>query len=271
LKYGYPTVNLMLTIVAKHMAFTDSLEWRSRWFALVSKITRVGTAVEKAQLIDHLCRPQSPKILAFANAHALNYVVGSSAFFNSLGSADCILRDGSGMATLFRLLKLEPGLNLNGTDLIPMLIEHFNGRPMAIFGTQSPYLEQGLEAIMQKLAPASDCIKANGFQQSDLYVKMALANKPELIVLGMGMPKQEKIAADLRAALTHPCLIVCGGAIIDFLGGKTRRAPLWMRRFGLEWLFRLGMEPKRLFYRYVIGNPTFIARAFVLANTPLQK
>jgi len=67
--------------------------------------------------------------------------------------------------------------------------------------------------------------------------------------------------------LGFPCLIVCGGAIIDFLGGKMPRAPRWMRRAGLEWAFRLGLEPRRLFRRYVIGNPVFLARTLSLAAT----
>jgi exopolysaccharide biosynthesis WecB/TagA/CpsF family protein len=85
-----------------------------------------------------------------------------------------------------------------------------------------------------------------------------------LIVLGMGMPRQELVACSLRAQLDYPCLIVCGGAIIDFLGGKTARAPAWMRRLGLEWVYRLAQEPGRLFRRYVLGNPLFLARALRL-------
>ena len=60
-----------------------------------------------------------------------------------------------------------------------------------------------------------------------------------------------------------PCLIVCGGAILDFLGGKVSRAPLWLRRLGGEWIFRLMREPKRLFMRYVVGNPLFLLRALM--------
>jgi N-acetylglucosaminyldiphosphoundecaprenol N-acetyl-beta-D-mannosaminyltransferase len=78
------------------------------------------------------------------------------------------------------------------------------------------------------------------------------------------MPRQELVARSLRAQLDYPCLIVCGGAIIDFLGGKTARAPVWMRRLGLEWVYRLVQEPGRLFRRYVLGNPLFLARALRL-------
>jgi hypothetical protein len=69
----------------------------------------------------------------------------------------------------------------------------------------------------------------------------------------------------------YPCLIVCGGAIIDFMGGKTARAPQWMRKTGIEWVFRLLLEPRRLFQRYVVGNPVFLARAFAMARATIAQ
>lgn len=75
----------------------------------------------------------------------------------------------------------------------------------------------------------------------------------------------------LRAALGGPCLIVCGGAILDFLGGKVTRAPRWMRRAGLEWAYRLAREPRRLWQRYLRGNPLFLRRAFAMARRGLRR
>lgn len=239
--------------------------WRLRWIAIVNKIKRIETPVEKVQMLDKLCEPTQPTVLAFANAHALNSVIHSKIFFEALKSADWLVRDGTGMAALFWLLKMRPGLNLNGTDFIPSLIERFNGRTLAVFGTQAPHLHNGVQVIKTKLAPLSSCTSADGFQEVSIYLKLVEISRPQLIILGMGMPKQESVAAALRADIKHPCLIVCGGAIIDFLGGKIPRAPQWMQNTGLEWVFRLAMEPKRLFYRYVIGNPSFIARAVLLA------
>jgi N-acetylglucosaminyldiphosphoundecaprenol N-acetyl-beta-D-mannosaminyltransferase len=187
-------------------------------------------------------------------------------FFQAMQSADRVLRDGSGMATLFKLLRMEPGLNLNGTDLIPRLIRAFDGRSIALFGTREPWLEAAWQRVRQDLAPHSTVIRANGFLDAQAYAALAVEHKPALIVLGMGMPRQEEVAAGLRAVLDYPCLIVCGGAIIDFLGGKTPRAPLWIRRVGMEWAFRLALEPRRLFQRYVIGNPLFLSRALRLAS-----
>jgi N-acetylglucosaminyldiphosphoundecaprenol N-acetyl-beta-D-mannosaminyltransferase len=76
----------------------------------------------------------------------------------------------------------------------------------------------------------------------------------------MGMPKQERLARRLRLELPHAPAIVCGGAILDFMSGNVERAPQPMRRLGLEWLYRLCREPRRLFRRYVLGNPLFILR-----------
>jgi N-acetylglucosaminyldiphosphoundecaprenol N-acetyl-beta-D-mannosaminyltransferase len=234
--------------------------WQQRWRFMVAKIELVETFAGEQKLLRLVSSPSQPIVLAFANAHAMNSVAGSSSFFNALRSADWVLRDGSGMATLFKLLGKDPGINLNGTDFIPKIIRLFNGRGIAFFGTQEPYLQQGLTAARQ-LAPQSHWISAHGFFELDTYLSLAATQRSELIVLGMGMPKQEAVAAALRSQLGFPCTIVCGGAIIDFLAGRTARAPLWMRRAGIEWAYRLAMEPKRLFHRYVIGNPVFLARA----------
>jgi len=73
----------------------------------------------------------------------------------------------------------------------------------------------------------------------------------------------------LRDGAEHSCTIVNGGAIIDFLAERVNRAPLVWRKLGMEWLYRLIQEPKRLFNRYVIGNVVFLTRGLVLrmANT----
>jgi len=85
------------------------------------------------------------------------------------------------------------------------------------------------------------------------------------VVLGMGMPKQETVAQQLRAAVSGPILIINGGAVLDFLADRFQRAPPLLRSLGLEWLFRLLLEPRRLWRRYIVGNIVFLARAASLA------
>jgi N-acetylglucosaminyldiphosphoundecaprenol N-acetyl-beta-D-mannosaminyltransferase len=246
-------------------------DWRPRWEQLVKGIVRVHSARGEEQLIDSLAQPSEPLMLAFVNAHAMNSAAVSEEFFDAVMSADLVLRDGSGMAILLRLLNQSPGLNLNGTDLIPKLIARYAGRPIALFGTQEPYLSRARRLVETRLAPKSECISADGFMDKQAYLHLAAEHRPALIILGMGMPRQEEVAVLLRAALGYPCLIVCGGAIIDFLGQKTPRAPRWMRRTGMEWAYRLALEPRRLFRRYVMGNPIFLTRAVVLAAQTLRQ
>jgi len=247
------------------------VDWRQRWRELVRGIVRVQSVRGEQQLLDSLARPSEPLVLAFANAHAMNSAAVSEEFFNALMAADLVLRDGIGMAFLLRVLNQAPGLNLNGTDLIPKILGCYAGRSIALFGTCDPYLSQARELVETRIAPSSRCVAAHGFLETAAYLHLAVEHRPALIVLGMGMPRQEEVAVVLRAALGYPCLIVCGGAIIDFLGDKTSRAPRWMRGAGLEWAYRLALEPRRLFRRYVLGNPVFLARALMLAAQTLRE
>jgi exopolysaccharide biosynthesis WecB/TagA/CpsF family protein len=246
-------------------------DWQSRWRELVQSVVRVRTGRGEQQLLESLAHPAEPTVVAFVNAHAMNSAAVSRNFFEALLSADILLRDGIGMAILLRLLHQVPGRNLNGTDLIPQILKLYAGRPIALFGTQEPYLRRARHRVMNKLAPGSCCMTTHGFCEVEDYIRLAATHKPSLIVLGMGMPRQEEVARVLRAAVGYPCLIVCGGAIIDFIGGRTSRAPAWIRTARLEWLYRLALEPKRLFRRYVIGNPLFLVRAVSFAATSIRQ
>lgn len=234
-------------------------EWQQRWAGIIDKLEAVADEAAAQRLLDRLAAVQTPTVLGFVNAHAMNLVVRDGAYAQALSAADVLLRDGAGMAMLYRQLGLEPGLNMNGTDFIPRLMAAYRGRRVAFWGTRQPYLDQAAQrsASLFGVVPVS---VHDGFVSLETYLQLAREQQPELIVLGMGMPRQEAVAAQL-AATGEPCLIVCGGAILDFLGGKVSRAPLWLRRVGGEWLYRLSREPKRLFMRYVVGNPLFLLRA----------
>ena len=84
------------------------------------------------------------------------------------------------------------------------------------------------------------------------------ADRPDVVWVGIGVPKQEKWMARMRPLLEAPVLVGVGAAF-DFLAGRKRQAPPWMQRRGLEWLFRLSQEPRRLLVRYLRYNPAFVA------------
>ena len=87
------------------------------------------------------------------------------------------------------------------------------------------------------------------------------AQRPDVIWVGLSSPKQELFMAEHAARLDAAVLIGVGAAF-DFLSGRVAQAPRWMQRSGLEWLFRLGTEPRRLWRRYLVHNPLFVLRTF---------
>lgn len=236
-------------------------QWQNRWQRIIDALEVVPDSGAAQRLLDRLAAPQAATVLGFVNAHAMNLVVRDGAYCQALSAADVLLRDGSGMAILYRRLGLAPGLNMNGTDFIPRLMDAYRGRKVAFWGTRQPYLNQAVQRCEAEFGVVPVSVH-DGFASLETYLQLAREQQPELIVLGMGMPKQEAVAARL-AAVGGPCLIVCGGAILDFLGGKVSRAPHWLRRLGGEWAYRLLREPKRLFMRYVVGNPLFLLRTLL--------
>ncbi|MEG0858091.1 MAG: WecB/TagA/CpsF family glycosyltransferase [Pseudomonas sp.] len=243
------------------VAATSQTSWR----AIIGKLRVVNSPGAKHELLQALAVPETPTVLGFVNAHAMNLVAGHAGYFKALAAADVLLRDGVGMKILFRRLGLDPGLNMNGTDFIPQLLAAFKGRRVAFWGTEEPFLSQAVQRC-EALFGVQVVSAHHGFAEVQTYIDLARQTQPTLIVLGMGMPKQEIVAERLRA-VGEPCLIVCGGAILDFLGGKVSRAPQWLRRLGGEWVYRLLSEPKRLFKRYVLGNPVFLLRVLFCTKT----
>ncbi|MGH3649049.1 MAG: WecB/TagA/CpsF family glycosyltransferase, partial [Micromonosporaceae bacterium] len=96
-------------------------------------------------------------------------------------------------------------------------------------------------------------------------VAAAAAAAPDLVFVGLGFPRQEQLITHLAAAMPKAWFVGCG-ASLAFAAGEVRRAPGWMRRTGLEWLHRLGSEPRRLFRRYVVHDLPYAARLLTNAS-----
>lgn len=232
---------------------------------IINSITLVQTTDEAETLIRECLSSPTSRILSFVNAHAFNLCNRSREFADALLRSDVILRDGIGMQLLFQALKIDAGLNMNGTDFIPRLLDRAKGQTIGILGTADPYLSSAVDQLTQ--AGHHVTVSKDGFQDRSTYLSLVEQHRPKIIILGMGMPKQEFVAAYLKDNVTYNPLIVNAGALIDFIGGKAKRAPLWMRQAHLEWVFRLLNEPKRLFHRYITGNLVFVSRINRIRDT----
>jgi exopolysaccharide biosynthesis WecB/TagA/CpsF family protein len=164
---------------------------------------------------------------------------------------------------LGRLLGLAVPKVVTGADLTAELLEH-HLRPnerITIIGLSPVWLP----ALVARcgLAPPAHYNPPMGFDSDAAAFGAAAAfvreNPSRLVFLAVGSPRQEYLAAAIHAAGGATGTAICVGAALDFLAGTRRRAPWLMRRSGLEWLYRLVREPRRLFRRYLISSPKIIA------------
>lgn len=228
--------------------------------AVLQHISVARTRGEKEAVLRAL-RRDGPSVLSFINAHGMNLAWSDPDFMDAFLEADVLVRDGVGMALFMRAGGIDPGLNLNGTDLIPEILKMHKDLRIALAGTRSPDVEEA-GARLESRYGCNVIATIDGFESDDAtYSSWAQEHRPDIIVLGMGMPKQERISMRLQADLTYTCTIINGGAILDFLAGRVLRAPKWVRATRLEWGYRLVREPGRLWQRYLVGNPVHVFHA----------
>lgn len=209
-------------------------------------------------LARHIFTPTS-----FLNAHTANIATTRPDFTEALKSF-IVLPDGIGVDIGSKLLYGAPfPANLNGTDFVPaLLIATRKPLKIGILGTTEKNARLATEAF-SRLAPQHQFhFISDGFfnQQAEGRILADLRRlQPDILLVALGVPRQEMW---IHSKLTkdHCTMPIAVGALLDFISGSMPRAPLWLRKMRLEWLFRLSLEPRRLFARYVLGNPIFLFR-----------
>jgi alpha-1,3-mannosyltransferase len=212
-----------------------------------------------ARIRSHLAR-RDPLTVAFCNAHTVNTARVDPAFARAMQSA-LVLNDGIGIDIASRMLFGRPFPdNLNGTDLVPALLEA-EERPLRLFllGSAPGVAERAACAIRRRF-PAHIIVGLHhgrfATSEEEAVVSEIIAARPDLLLVGMGHPRQEIWAA--RFAGRIGAVVMCIGAYLDFAAGIVPRAPMWMRRARIEWVYRLLQEPRRLAGRYLLGNVAFL-------------
>ena len=201
--------------------------------------------------------------ISFLNAHNANVASTDAAFAQALDDF-LILPDGVGVDVASKLLYGEKfPANLNGTDFIPALLVA-ETRPLTIGLLGATRINaQRAAAKLSEIAPRHRFeVVHDGFfsaaEETEILDRLRRM-KPDILLVAMGVPRQELwIARNLdQSFCTLPIAV---GALLDFLSGAVPRAPRLVRKLRLEWLFRLAIEPGRLWRRYVLGNPVFLTR-----------
>jgi N-acetylglucosaminyldiphosphoundecaprenol N-acetyl-beta-D-mannosaminyltransferase len=208
--------------------------------------------------------------VVFVNAHCMNVAWRDSTYRRALTRAELVFPDGSGILLASRLLQLPIRHNLNGTDLVPRLLERASRSHRSVFlvGAAGDVVEQVAATIRLEYPGLRVLGVSSGYldppTEAETLARIRITH-PDLLLVARGVPLQEVWIDSHWNGLPVGMAIGVGG-LFDFMANRVPRAPAWMRRIGLEWSFRLIQEPRRLWRRYLIGNSLFLAR--VVANVP---
>ena len=212
------------------------------------------------------------RTLAFVNPDCLNIAWHHAAYRTFLIGADRVLPDGIGIHLGCRMLGTALRENVNGTDLFPKLCEAAAeaGIPLYLLGAR-PGIAAATAANMQARYPGLSIAGVrDGFfsPEAEPGVVAAInASGAAILLVAFGVPRQELWIQRWRQDL-RPAVCMGVGGLFDFYSGRIPRAPVWMREIGLEWVWRLLQEPRRMWRRYIIGNPLFLARVWQQSRHP---
>ena len=219
--------------------------------------------------IDDAYDSTQTKRVLFLNAHGVNLAAQNEAFLKELLSSDYLLRDGIGLELGFKCLGMKDTENLNGTDLIPEILEAHKSKKIAVWGSSDEALEK-LETRLKSEGYNNLVSLEHGFHDDDFYINEYNEVKPDILILCMGMPRQEILSGEL-SGLAHPSLIICGGGWANFYSGHKKRAPEILRKLKVEWIHRLCSEPFRLGKRYTIDLVLYFFIIYKIARYKREK
>jgi len=200
------------------------------------------------------------------NIHAMNLAYGDADFRAILNASDLVFVDGAGVLLGAAIAGLKVGERLTPADWVDDMFELCAARRWPIFHLGD--VEQAGEDLRRKLAREHPRCRFAGchhgfFQktgpESDAVVNAINASGAKVLLAGLGRPIQEKWVWANRDRLQPP-VILAVGSLARVFTGHIKRGPSWMTRNGLEWLYRLAVQPGYTWKRYLIGNPLFLWR-----------
>jgi N-acetylglucosaminyldiphosphoundecaprenol N-acetyl-beta-D-mannosaminyltransferase len=201
-----------------------------------------------------------------ANVHTVMEAWDDANFWALVNDAELVTPDGVPLVWSLRALGARDATRVYGPTLTPVVCAEAarRGIPVGFYGGRPPVMD----ALAQRLAERFPGLRiafahCPPYSEAGIQVDEGIASAIEdsgarVLFVGLGCPKQERWMAAYRDHL--PCALVGVGAAFDFIAGVKPQAPAWLQRAGLEWLFRLACEPRRLWRRYAIHNPRFAAR-----------
>ncbi|MER2264449.1 WecB/TagA/CpsF family glycosyltransferase [Methylobacterium oxalidis] len=207
---------------------------------------------------------QTRQSVYFVNAHGLYLAMRDAEYREIVNTADVVFADGTGARWAARRQGTRLRDNVNGTDLVPLLLSSKANLKVFLVGGL-PERVWAMEEGFRTRFPNCRLVGVRdgyvGKARSQGLVEAINAAQPDLLLVGMGNPLQERWISENRRRLEVPCVVAVGG-LFQYWTGDLDRAPRWMRRAGIEWLHIVIHQPRKL-HRYFVLGPLFLLRAFL--------
>lgn len=231
-----------------------------------------GSKAELASL------PEGKLLINTINAHSYNTARKDSLFAEALTNGDVLLPDGVSIVMACKWIKAKslPKERIAGWDLFAFEMEKLEreSEELRTKSEESKIVmfmgssQKVLDLIVKRAAEVYPHLKVVTYsppykpeftdEDNKAIIDAIHADNPDLLWIGMTAPKQEKWTYSHWKELNIHCHVGSIGAVFDFFAGTMKRAPMWWQDHGLEWLYRLLKEPKRMWRRYIIGNALFL-------------
>jgi N-acetylglucosaminyldiphosphoundecaprenol N-acetyl-beta-D-mannosaminyltransferase len=211
---------------------------------------------------------QAPKVIQFINANKVAMVRSEPRMGELLARSDYVLADGQPMLPMAGMLGITIPERIDGIGLMHKLLRLADREGFSVYllGAKQDIVEECVRRIGQDFPGARIAGYRNGYFKEPEIPGIAAAIRttaPDFLFLGMGSPMKERLADEWKDRLGARVIQGVGGSF-DVMAGMVKRAPGWMQRCGIEWLYRVIQEPRRMFWRYARTNGSCL-RVFLSA------
>lgn len=245
-------------------------ENRVRVLSLLPNVTSLDGLTEK---VEELIRNGKGGYVCFSTVHMVMEAYDDPSFAEIVNSADYIVTDGMPLVWMQKLQGVKEATRLRANDAMIALCRHAEKKGFSVgFYGSSPAVIEAIKNRARREFPNlkisfafSPPFRPLSEDEDREITQQINASSPDILFVGLGCPKQEKWMSAHKDAIKSVMLGV--GASFDFFAGNVKECPEWLGNLGLEWLYRLFQEPKRLWQRYLLLNPRFL----ILATMQLAK
>ncbi len=218
------------------------------------------SATELLELAMEDVKKRQKSSIVFLNVDVVMKIEKDRELARIVGQTEYVMADGMPLIWISRLFGKPLKEKVSGSDFIPLLCESAvrEGKSIFLAGGAENVAETAAQKLNEKYAGiriAGTYFPPFGFEKKTEEIRKMNAEiqkaVPDILIVCLGCPKQEKYVYENREQLGVP-LSICAGAAIDFIAGNVKRCPAWMSQCGLEWFYRFLKEPRRLFKRYFL-------------------